>query len=81
MEKERKANELRKEKQELEKFKYVSEHRFRELENQVGPKNEEIEKMEREIVGMNEVLWPYLFICSHTHTRTHTHTTHTHTYT
>ena len=44
-EKERKIYELKKRSQELEKFKFVLDHKIKELKRDIGPREDEIQRM------------------------------------
>lgn len=54
-EKEKRIYDLKKKNQELEKFKFVLDHKIKELKKQIEPKEEEIADMKEQI----KVLWPW----------------------
>jgi len=58
-EKEAKIYELKKQNAELEKFKFVLDHKIGELKGQIDPKNEDIAAMKRIINGMDADLEDY----------------------
>ena len=51
--KELKIYELKKQNQELEKFKFVLDYKIKELKAQIDPKNDDIAAMKRDIQGMD----------------------------
>ena len=51
---ERKIYELKKKSQELEKFKYVLDHKIKELKKDIAPKEQEIIRMKAETNKMDE---------------------------
>lgn len=64
-EKEKRIYDLKKKNQELEKFKFVLDHKIKELKKQIEPKEEEIADMKEQI----KVLWPLPSpSCRHSHT-------------
>eukprot|EP00391_Amoebophrya_sp_Ameob2_P005860 CAMPEP_0178992180 /NCGR_PEP_ID=MMETSP0795-20121207/5960_1 /TAXON_ID=88552 /ORGANISM="Amoebophrya sp., Strain Ameob2" /LENGTH=1181 /DNA_ID=CAMNT_0020684011 /DNA_START=596 /DNA_END=4141 /DNA_ORIENTATION=+ len=57
--KEQKIYELKKQNQELEKFKFVLDYKIKELKAQIDPKNDDIAAMKRDIQGMDTDLEDY----------------------
>merc|ERR1719188_1608683 len=57
--KEQKIYELKKQNQELEKFKFVLDYKIKELKAQIDPKNDDIAAMKRDIQGMDADLEEY----------------------
>lgn len=57
--KEGKIYELKKQNQELEKFKFVLDYKIRELKAQIDPKNDKIAEMKKEIQAMDSDLEDY----------------------
>lgn len=57
--KETKIYELKKQNQELEKFKFVLDYKIKELKAQIDPKNDDILAMKRIIHGMDTDLEEY----------------------
>ena len=57
--KEGKIYELKKQNQELEKFKFVLDYKIRELKAQIDPKNDKIAEMKKEIQAMDADLEDY----------------------
>ncbi len=57
--KENKIYELKKQNQELEKFKFVLDYKIKELKSQIDPKNDDIAAMKRDIQGMDSDLEDY----------------------
>merc|ERR1711998_763090 len=51
--KEHRIFDLRKQNQELEKFKFVLDYKIKELKAQIDPKNDDIATMKRDIQGMD----------------------------
>ena len=52
--KQKKINDLRKKTQELEKFKFVLDYKIKELQDAVGPREEEIQKLNVQTDRMNQ---------------------------
>ena len=55
-EKEKKIYELKKRSQELEKFKFVLDHKIKELKRDIGPREDEIARMKEETNLMDQKL-------------------------
>ncbi|KAF4677175.1 WD repeat domain 65 [Perkinsus chesapeaki] len=58
-EKEHKIYDLKKQNQELEKFKFILDHKIKELKEQVGPKDHAIAEMKKQISDMDHDLEEY----------------------
>merc|ERR1711870_138669 len=57
--KEQKIYDLKKQNQELEKFKFVLDYKIRELKLQIDPKNDSIAEMKKQIQAMDSDLEDY----------------------
>lgn len=57
-EKEKRIYDLKKKNQELEKFKFVLDHKIKELKKQIEPKEEEIADMKEQIKVLQLQRWP-----------------------
>merc|ERR1712196_113321 len=57
--KEQRIFDLKKQNQELEKFKFVLDYRIKELKAQIDPKNDDIADMKKNIQTMDEDLETY----------------------
>merc|ERR1711977_733933 len=55
-EKEQRIYDLKKQNQELEKFKFVLDYKIKELKAQIDPKNDSITEMKKKIQEMDELL-------------------------
>merc|ERR1712125_201900 len=58
-EKEQRIYDLKKQNQELEKFKFVLDYKIRELKAQIDPKNDSIAEMKKQIQAMDSDLEDY----------------------
>merc|ERR1719265_1317247 len=58
--KEQKIYDLRKQNQELEKFKFVLDYKIKELKAQIDPKNDDIAEMRQQIQAMDAELEDYM---------------------
>merc|ERR1712196_354439 len=58
--KEQRIYDLKKQNQELEKFKFVLDYKIKELKAQIDPKNEHIAEMKTQILAMDAELEAYM---------------------